>query len=294
VNAPARPALRYHGGKFRLAPWLIGFFPPHRIYVEPFGGGASVLLQKPRSHGEVYNDLDAEVVNVFRVLRDPYLASALQKAVWLTPFSRDELTLAFQPADDPVEQARRTVTKAFLGFGSDAIHRPAPRGLRTAISTGLRSRSRANGSSPARDFAGWPDRIHEFTERLRGVVIENKPALQIIEQFDAEGVLLYVDPPYPKSTRQTADRNGYRHELTDEQHGELAQRLRRARAYVAISSYPSELYERLYDGWERYETTAYADAKRRPRTEVLWISPACSAALQVSRAQGELLAVGGA
>jgi DNA adenine methylase len=69
-----RPVLRYYGGKFRLADWIISMFPAHRFFVEPFGGAANVLMAKPRSFGEIYNDLDSEVVNVFKVLRDPRTA----------------------------------------------------------------------------------------------------------------------------------------------------------------------------------------------------------------------------
>ena len=96
MNAPTRPVLRYHGGKWRLAPWIISHFPPHRVYVEPFGGAASVLLRKPRSYAEVYNDRWADVVNVFRVLREPVRARALKRLIALTPFARDE----FAPIDD--------------------------------------------------------------------------------------------------------------------------------------------------------------------------------------------------
>ncbi|WP_199905478.1 DNA adenine methylase [Microvirgula aerodenitrificans] len=83
-----RPVLRYHGGKFRLAPWILEFFPPHQIYVEPFGGAAGVLIQKPRSHGEVYNDLDGDIVNLFRVLRSPEQRQLLLEQLVLTPYAR--------------------------------------------------------------------------------------------------------------------------------------------------------------------------------------------------------------
>lgn len=99
------PVIRYHGGKFRLAPWVIGHFPDHRCYVEPFGGAASVLMRKERSYAEVYNDLDSEVVNLFTVLRDAQLNEKLQLACKLTPYSRDEFKLASEPATDPVEKA---------------------------------------------------------------------------------------------------------------------------------------------------------------------------------------------
>lgn len=118
-RAPRRPVLRYHGGKWRLAPWICAHFPAHRLYVEPFGGAASVLLRKPRSYGEIYNDLDGEIVNVFRVLRDN--GHALRAALELTPFAREEFAESYMPHSDPIEQARRTIVRSFQGFGSAAV-----------------------------------------------------------------------------------------------------------------------------------------------------------------------------
>src|SRR5690606_17939073 len=103
--------------KWRLAPWIISHFPPHQVYVEPFGGAASVLMQKHRVYAEVYNDLDGEVVNVFRVLRDPDTAARLERALRFTAFARDEYESAYEPCDDPVEQARRTIVKGAMGYG---------------------------------------------------------------------------------------------------------------------------------------------------------------------------------
>src|SRR5690606_37285917 len=111
-----RPVLRYHGGKWNLAPWSISHFPKHRIYVEPFGGAASVLLRKPRTDSEVYNDLYGEVVNLFRVLRNPTQARELIRIVTLTPYSRQEFEDAYIADGDPIEQARRTLVRAYLGF----------------------------------------------------------------------------------------------------------------------------------------------------------------------------------
>ena len=94
IVAVPRPALRYHGAKWRLAPWVIGHMPPHKVYVEPYGGAAGVLLRKPRSYSEVYNDLDGDIVTLFRVLRDPMRREALIEALTLTPYAREEFELA--------------------------------------------------------------------------------------------------------------------------------------------------------------------------------------------------------
>ncbi|HEU6454125.1 MAG TPA: DNA adenine methylase, partial [Roseateles sp.] len=186
----ARPALRYHGGKFRLAPWIISFFPQHQVYVEPFGGAASVLLQKPPAKAEVYNDIADEIVNVFRVLRDPALAARLARLVELTPFARAEFDLSYQPSEDPVEQARRTIIRSFMGHGSGAVYTKHATGFRTGV-RGSRNQSAAG------DLLSWPEAVPMFVERLRGVSIESRDALYLMARTDGPGTLFYVDPPYP-------------------------------------------------------------------------------------------------
>ena len=142
TKAVGRPILRYHGGKWMLAPWIISHFPEHRTYVEPFGGAASVLLQKPRTYSEVYNDLDGEIVNLFRVVRDN--GAALIEKLKLTPFARQEYRLSFETCDDALEQARRTVIRSFMGFGSNALAR--------GIKSGFRGNSSRSGTTPAHDW----------------------------------------------------------------------------------------------------------------------------------------------
>lgn len=267
--------MRYHGGKWRLAPWIIEHFPPHKIYVEPFGGAASVLMQKPRSYAEVYNDLDGEVVNVFRVLRDPGQAAELERLLRLTPFAREEFVAAYEPSDNHVEQARRTIIKSFMGFGSAAIHTKTGMRSRATLyhlpSTGFRSNSTRSGTTPAHDWKAYPDQIQAFVERLQGVVIENRDAIEVIRSHDQPDTLHYVDPPYPLGTRDAG--TDYRHEMTDDDHRELAEVLHSVKGMVVISGYPCNLYdEELYPDWHRVERPHLADGAR-PRTEVLWLSP---------------------
>lgn len=269
-----RSALRYHGGKWKLAPWLIGFFPEHHTYVEPFGGGGSVLLLKPRSNAEVYNELAGDVVNVFRVLQDPIAAADLQRLCYLTPFAREEFELAYEPTDDPIERARRCIARSFMGFGSASVH--------SQHQTGFRAGSRRSNTSPAMDWTNWPKHVPAFVDRLRGVTIENRDALACMAQHNHPDTLFYVDPPYVHSTRASASgvRQKYEIEMTDADHADLAEVLHGLQGMVIVSGYPCELYDReLYAGWERHERIAMADGARE-RTEVVWLNEACSAALR--------------
>jgi DNA adenine methylase len=167
-----RPALRYHGGKWLLAPWIISHFPKHHIYVEPFGGGASILLRKQRSYAEIYNDLDGEVVNLFRMLRDH--GDEVKRLVSLTPFSRSEFVDAYEPTDDDLEQARRTLVKSFMGFGSAAVTQHTATlpgaGFKADVNkypTGFRCNSNRSGTTPAHDWKNWPERMDGLIERLQ-------------------------------------------------------------------------------------------------------------------------------
>jgi DNA adenine methylase len=261
--------LRYHGGKWLLAPWIISHFPPHRIYVEPYGGAASVLLRKRPSYAEVYNDLDSEIVNVFRVLRDPASGARLAELLHLTPFARDEFEVSYLEDADPVEQARRTIMRSFMGFGSAAASR---------VVTGFRANSNRSGTTPARDWANFPTVVPAFVERLREVVIENREALEVMSQHDGPQTLHYVDPPYHHDTRNfhRGQTGQYRHEMTDGQHATLLGALQGLAGMVVLSGYDCPLYRDQLAGWTRIERKALADGARE-RTEVLWLNHAATA-----------------
>ncbi|HVA26598.1 MAG TPA: DNA adenine methylase [Candidatus Baltobacteraceae bacterium] len=275
-----RPVLRYLGGKWKLAEWIISYFPSHRIYTEAFGGAASVLMQKTPSFGEVYNDLDSEIVNVFQVLRDPTLADRLRTQIELTPFARTEFDDTYEgrgECDDPVERARRTIARAKMGYGSDSYN--------AKRKSGFRASANRNGTLPSHDWRNYPREIVGFVERLRGVIIENRDALDTIKYHDRADALHYVDPPYVARTRGRSQR--YRHELDDEGHRELATLLNSVRGMVVLSGYyfdskgniVNPLYDELYPGWQRIDYQTFADGAL-PKTESLWLSPSTSANIQ--------------
>lgn len=264
MSSPTRPVMRYYGGKWKLAPWIISVFPAHRVYTETFGGAGSVLLRKPRAYAEIYNDMDGEIVNVFRVLRDHDKAAELAFRIAMTPFARDEFDLSYETSDDEIEQARRTIFRTYAGFGSSAMNSIKP--------TGFRSNSNRPGTTPAHDWANFPDVLPAIIDRLSGVVIENRPAIEIIRQHDGNDTLHYVDPPYIHSTRKARQQSNYRYEMTDDQHCELASVLHSCAGMVVLSGYNCELYQELYSDWRRIDKKTYADGARE-RTESLWINP---------------------
>ncbi|QGU16417.1 DNA adenine methylase [Leclercia sp. 119287] len=260
------PVIRYHGGKFRLASWIIPQMPEHVCYVEPFGGAAGVLLQKPRSYAEVYNDLDGEVVNLFRVLRDAEMNQRLQDACMLTPYSRDEFCAAREATDEPIERARRMVVRASMGFGSAA-------GI--GGNSGFRSDSKRKYATAAHLWERYPENLAAVCQRLQGVIIENKDALTVMRAHDAETTLHYIDPAYVPETRVQGNRY-YSHEMTVEEHEQLLAVARTMTGMVMISGYDSDVYNDMLAGWQKMEKSSRISAGRgtKIRTECMWLNPA--------------------
>ncbi len=227
------------------------------------------MLKKPRAYAEVYNDLDGEIVNLFRVARDNGIE--LQQKIELTPFSRDEFIAAYEACDCPIEQARRTVTRAFMGFGSSAITKTRKTTTRfNSPNTGFRANSNRSGTTPAHDWKSWPNHLPDLIERLRGVVIENRDAKEVMQAHDGENTLHYVDPPYVSTTRDKG--SDYKHEMTEQDHVDLANFLRELKGMVIISGYPSELYDDLYKGWNVESKTGPLADNAKIRTECLWMN----------------------
>lgn len=269
-HAVKNPIMRYHGGKFRLAPWVMSFFPEHATYVEPFGGGAGVLLQKPRSQSEVYNDLDRDIVNVFKVLQSVKTSEELIIRLRFTPYARHEFEQSYEETTDPIEQARRTLIRAHMGFGSAGA---------TKHKTGFRIDSAREYGTSAHIWARYPNIVTQFTDRLQAVIIENKPAIEVIKNHDRPDTLFYVDPPYLHATRcMDGSTQYYNHEMTDEDHFQLLKLLEHLEGFVVLSGYDHELYNDSLKGWQKHAVRSRISAKRGTavRTEVIWLNPACS------------------
>jgi DNA adenine methylase len=274
VILPTRPLLRYLGSKWRLAPWIIAHFPAHDIYVEPFGGAAAVLLQKPRVRTEVYNDVDGELVNLFRVLRSPD-AGELVRQVALTPYAREEYLEAHLPTDQPLERARRLIVRSHMGHGT--------RGTRTDRAAGFRSDGKTGGTRVAGEWADFPDQLEAIVERFRGVSLESRTAGELLAYWDDPSVLVYADPPYLPATRsdkakQAEGYHTYAHEMTVEDHAGFLDQAQSSRSMMLISGYASDQYDAALRGWTRRETRARAH-RNAERTECLWINPLAASRL---------------
>jgi DNA adenine methylase len=287
-NEVKRPLLQYFGGKWLLAPWILSHMPSHKFYVELFGGGGSVLLRKPRSYQEVYNDLDVEIVNVFRVLRDN--PQELIRKLDLTPYAREEYELACEFSEDHLERARRTIVRSYFGYsGCGSMYDVETGKGRLSAFRGISAGGNRPPGFRTGEFSSrtpiplvwdkYPDVLLAIVDRLKAVTIENKDAFDLIPVWDSPGTVFYADPPYLASVRKT--KSVYKYELSDKQHVALAKVLNKVQGCVVVSGYDSPLYDKLYEGWDRYEKVAQAQGGGRmgthqdtDRIEVLWVKPA--------------------
>lgn len=259
-------AFGWYGGKFSHLNWLLPLLPKTQHYCEPFAGSAAVLLNREPSPVETYNDIDGEVVNFFRVLRDQ--KEALIEAIGLTPFSREEFELACLPPDkdtSDLERARRFFILA----------RQVRTGLAQKASSGRWAHclltSRAGMAGAVSRWLGSVEGLSEIVQRLLRVQIEHASAIEVIKRYDSPETLFYCDPPYVHDSR--TDSNAYAYEMTDEEHRKLAQVLHHAQGKVALSGYHCPLMEELYSDWHCIEAPIkLCHSTKQPRQEVLWIN----------------------
>ncbi len=265
-NMKKQIAFGWYGGKYSHLDWLLPLLPKAKHYCEPFGGSAAVLLNRDPSLIETYNDVDGEVANFFRVLRDH--KDELIEKIGLTPFSREEFEKAIKNKRmglDDIERARRFFILA----------RQVRTGLAQKASNGrwahCKLTSRAGMAGAVSRWLGSVESLPEIAERLLRVQIENAPAIDVIKRYDSKETLFYCDPPYPHESR--GDKNAYAYEMTDDEHRDLSDVLHSVEGKVALSSYHCDLMDELYQDWK------YIDAPEKKchsvkkfRTEVLWIN----------------------
>lgn len=260
-----RPPVKWHGGKRYLARRIIEQFPPHRIYLEPFGGGGSVLLNKSPVDVETYNDLDLRITRLFRVLRDE--GEEFAKRVRFIPYSQIEFEEARRYREDAsdLDKAVNDFVRWRQSFGG--------KGQSWSFTTG-----RSRGGMAGDVNAWWTaiDLLPEIIERLRRVQIVCQPAVDAIRRFDHTEGLIYCDPPYVHGTRAKGGTDIYGVEMSDEDHRNLARALRECKSRVVLSGYPSDLYDELFGDWRRIEfdiANHAAGGKRKTRErECLWMS----------------------
>ena len=247
--------LRYPGGKARIADWIISHFPPHEVYCEPFFGSGAVFFRKAPIRIETINDINGDVVNLFRICREH--PDELAQLVALTPYAREEYRASFGPTEEPIERARRTLVQYHQSFGRTARE-----------SNGWRNSQTSTGPNDARIWSKLPELIVMACKRLKDAQIECCDALELIKRYDNPETLLYIDPPYPLELRE---KNLYHNEMTREQHEELLVLVKRSKSKIILSSYANELYDAELASWATAEKCCTAQMGLR-RTEKIYMN----------------------
>lgn len=247
--------LKYPGGKQRIAEWIISHFPDHKVYCEPFFGSGAVFFNKSPTYIETINDIDGNIVNLFKVCRDD--PDKLARQIELTPFAREEFENCYEKSDDPVEQARRTLVRYHQSFGTSNSSKNSWKNTQTY-----------GGPRTATMWNYLPGKIAEVCERLKEAQVENIDAIKLIKRYNDENTLIYCDPPYLQSLRK---KNIYAHETTDEYHIELLEVLKESKSKIVLSGYDNAMYNEALAGWDTDEivTTAQMGLKR---TEKIWLN----------------------
>ncbi len=254
-----KAVMKYPGSKWSIANWIIQFFPEHHSYVEPFFGSGAVLFNKPMSNIETVNDLDDSVVNLFEwIKKDP---EKLAHEIYYTPYARKVYEDAFASVpEDSLQKAVNFYIRLNMGHGFRTT------GEKVGWKNDVQGREKAYAS---RDWRRLPEKIMQAAERLRGVQIECRPAVEVMQRFNYKNVLLYLDPPYMPGVRHGRQ---YRHEMYDEKsHRELLEAAREHKGPVLVSGYETELYNDMLAGWHREEMVCYSQTCSR-KQEVLWMN----------------------
>ena len=250
--------MKYPGSKWKLAKWIIGFFPQHHSYLEPFFGSGAVLFNKPRSNIETINDMDGNVVNLFEwIKRDP---ERLAHEIYWTPYARQVYEDAFAAVpEDSFEKAVNFYIRLNMGHGFRTT------GDKVGWKNDIQGRERAYA---AQDWVHLSEKIMQAAERLRGVQIENKAAVELIQRFNYPNVLVYADPPYVLSPRNGKQ---YRHEMDNAAHADLLEALLAHEGPVILSGYDNPLYQEMLKDWHQEQKESRTQSLMI-KTETLWMN----------------------
>lgn len=253
--------MKYPGAKWGIADWVISYFPKHRSYLEPFFGSGAVLFSKARSPIETVNDVDGDIINFFEwVRKDP---ERLAREIFFIPYARDEYERAYVAQYTETDSYKRAVNfyiRMMMGHGFRTT------GEKVGWKNDVQGRE---ASYATKQWCSAPQNILAAAERLRGVQIENRSAVDLIRRFNFPNVLIYADPPYVLSTR--SGKKQYRHEMTDADHMELLETLNNHVGPAIISGYESELYNDILDGWYKDSRTTRTMSGSE-RQEILWMN----------------------
>lgn len=262
------PILRYQGSKYRIAQWIISHFPPHKVYCEPCGGNASVLLNKKPAITEIYNDINSNVVLYFKMLRDKVKNEMLCRQIELTPWARQEYEASLIDCedDDDLEKCRKLFIRANMSIGCGCEGRG--KGFHTIIDK--KTYTCANLAK----IRNLTPVYRLLPERLQNVIIENRDAIEIIKMYDRKEALFYLDPPYLKFLWK-AKKGIYSNIPDDDWHIELLETLKNIKGMAVISGYDNELYNSALKGWKTDQRQTINQTSDK-RTEKVWISPKAS------------------
>lgn len=251
--------LNYPGSKWGSAEFIIDLMPTHKSYLELFAGSLAVFFNKPKDVLETVNDIDGRLVNLWKVMRDR--PEELKRAVHMTLYSREEYDLSKEVSEDSLEDARRMLVRCWFAVGG-----------KTNADVGFKRNISWNGPYNTYEWSDMPERIQQAAERLKQAQIERKNAIVLLKEMNDKDTLIYADPPYLNETRKSKH---YSNEMSNEQHLELLQALKKHKGPVILSGYESDLYNKeLSDWWKMTfeQTVGITTKKKRVATEVLWFN----------------------
>ena len=266
MTAAIAPVLKYPGSKWKLANWIIKHMPKHESYLEPFFGSGAVFFRKPPLENETIGDIDGDIVNLFKMIRDR--SDELAKLVEMTPWSRFEFESieaetsaesSFIHSGDSLEDARRFLIRCWMAYGAKTDGK---------VGWACNIRPTTYGAITKR-WNQVPTNILAISTRLKNAQIECQPSVKLIQRYRYPGVLIYADPPY---VRSTLTQRHYKHMMTNSQHIELLEALNEHPGPVLLSGYQSKLYSDYLSHWKTKAINAYAQGTKL-RQEILWINP---------------------